>query len=97
MRGHDLETFIGAESIDSQNPQCEGFYSSRVLFDNKAPIKIKQRYDVTQDGTNIVLHAGAMHGISVGAEFLVRVDGESSRHCTGDLGKIIAQEIDAAT
>jgi hypothetical protein len=54
-----------------QNPQCEGIYRSRIVFDGKAPSQRRHLYAINKDN---VMAAGAAHGITEGAIFEVYKD-----------------------
>jgi len=52
-----------------QNPQCEGINRKRRFFDGKAPSRVPRLYRVYKDAQRYTLHAGLIHGLSVGAKF----------------------------
>ncbi|KAJ2926775.1 hypothetical protein H1R20_g10308, partial [Candolleomyces eurysporus] len=57
--------------IEGQNPQCEGFYNNRILFDGKVGPPTRKAYEVRFDskGKIYILEGGKAHGITDGAEF----------------------------
>ncbi|KAI0032857.1 caspase domain-containing protein [Vararia minispora EC-137] len=50
--------------LPAQTPQCEGFNSSRVLFNARAPNAGRALYRVRQRGGGYILEAGSAHGIT---------------------------------
>ena len=77
-----------------QNPQCEGFFRNRWLFDGKVSDKRTTAgfYKIRKsDGETYVIDAGEAAGITVGAEFKVYQNQNS-----GDLlGTVVARELSA--
>ncbi|KAJ2922355.1 hypothetical protein H1R20_g14729, partial [Candolleomyces eurysporus] len=56
--------------IDGQNPQCEGYYRDRILFDSKVrPPTSRRSYEVKLKNNKYTLEGGRAHGITDGAEF----------------------------
>ncbi|RXW22833.1 hypothetical protein EST38_g3034 [Candolleomyces aberdarensis] len=56
--------------IDGQNPQCEGYYRDRILFDSKVrPPTSRHSYEVKLKNNKYTLEGGRAHGITDGAEF----------------------------
>jgi hypothetical protein len=59
----------------SQNPQCEGFHSDRILFDAKVSEPTRKAYEVRLEGRDrYILQAGKVHGITDGAQFTLYRD-----------------------
>jgi hypothetical protein len=77
-----------------QNPQCEGFFQTRILFDGKASIHDRVLYRVRKANNQYVMEAGAAHGITDGAQFGVYKDRESEGT---QLGIIVACQTDPFT
>ncbi|KDR74095.1 hypothetical protein GALMADRAFT_250859 [Galerina marginata CBS 339.88] len=75
LRYRDILTHMDA--IPSQNPQCEGVNQSRFLFDAKVSKPVRLCYNLRLEENEIVLDAGAAHGIANGAEFVVYKDTNS--------------------
>ena len=74
-----------------QNPQCEGFFQTRILFDGKTLRHDRVLYKVRRVNNQYVLEAGAAHGITEGAQFGVYKDRESKGT---QLGIIVARQTD---
>ena len=77
-----------------QNPQCEGFFQTRILFDGKTSRHEPVLYKVRRKDNQYVMEAGAAHGITDGAQFAVYKDRESKGT---QLGIIIARQTDPFT
>ncbi|RXW20807.1 hypothetical protein EST38_g5035 [Candolleomyces aberdarensis] len=60
--------------IDGQNPQCEGFYSDRILFDAKVGPPTRKAFEVSLLQGKYILQAGKAHGITDGAVFTLYRD-----------------------
>ncbi|KDQ61082.1 hypothetical protein JAAARDRAFT_67479 [Jaapia argillacea MUCL 33604] len=67
------------QGITEQNPQCEGFYRNRVLFDAKAQSQGKVLFKVEYDGNEYVMESGTARGIDIGDEFTLYKDPEPSK------------------
>ncbi|KAF8148655.1 hypothetical protein B0H34DRAFT_736447 [Crassisporium funariophilum] len=59
------------DAIPSQNPQCEGVYQNRYLFNAMVSGSRYISYPVREENSQFILDAGAAHGITEGAEFTV--------------------------
>ncbi|VDB92134.1 unnamed protein product [Peniophora sp. CBMAI 1063] len=57
--------------IPKQIPQCEGYYVDRVLFNALSPSKGRVVYPVTQEGGNLIMQAGTIHGLTQDAKFAI--------------------------
>ena len=77
-----------------QNPQCEGIFQTRILFDGKASRHAPVLYKIRRKDDHYVMEAGAAHGITDGAQFVVYKDRESKGT---QLGMIIARQTDPFT
>jgi hypothetical protein len=71
-----------------QNPQCE---DTRTFFDEKASEHVRVLYKVCKVNNQYVMDAGAAHGITDGAQFIVYKDQES---IATRLGITIARQTD---
>ena len=80
--------------LRSQNPQCEGLFQTRILFDGKASGHDRVLYKVRRVDNQYVMAAGTAHGISDGAQFGVYKDRESKGT---QLGIIVARQTDPCT
>ena len=79
-----------------QNPQCEGFFRERLIFNGKAPGKrvasvYYKIHKLEAQGETYVMDAGEAAGISVGAEFEVYKD-QNSGHM---LGTVVVRDLSA--
>jgi hypothetical protein len=80
------------EQID-QNPQCEGTNKKRTLFNAKPGRGNPMAFGLTKmDGGEIVVKAGAIHGVVVGTEFAV-LDPEAESSARKVLGVLIAASV----
>jgi len=64
--------------LPEQNPQCEGYYQDRIIFNSKAPSPRRVLYNVYWESEKYIMDAGSAHGITDGAEFVVFKDREMS-------------------
>ncbi|KAJ6535024.1 caspase domain-containing protein [Mycena capillaripes] len=60
--------------LPMQNPQCEGMYNGRTLFNGQVPSTGRMLYPVYIKEADIVIQAGEAHGIMKGAQFNVFAD-----------------------
>lgn len=71
-----------------QNPQCEGVNRERFIFNKQAQGKRHYFHKIHHaDRETYIMEAGAIHGITIGAEFNVYKDQDDSSHL---LGAVIA-------
>jgi hypothetical protein len=75
--------------ISRQNPQCEGFHRTRIVFDGKAPSQNRHLYAVHKSDEVYAMDAGAAHGITEGAIFEVYKNKHAYSN-TAPLGTITA-------
>ncbi|KIJ63462.1 hypothetical protein HYDPIDRAFT_29274 [Hydnomerulius pinastri MD-312] len=70
--------------LPGQNPQCEGVFQNRILFDSKAPSQDRVLFKICRlgDSEQYVMDAGAAHGITDDARFAVYRDRESALNVT---------------
>jgi hypothetical protein len=64
LNGHPLDLIIL-----SQTPQCEGLNRDRIIFDSKASPTGRVCFPIKMKGAAYEMQAGAVHGITPGAEF----------------------------
>ncbi|KAF8875733.1 caspase domain-containing protein [Gymnopilus junonius] len=63
-------------ALSMQNPQCEGAYKNRIIFDGKVPLHHRIIYKTSLDSRTLKICAGAAHGITAGSKFSIwRNDG----------------------
>ncbi|PVF95447.1 hypothetical protein CPB86DRAFT_788001 [Serendipita vermifera] len=56
--------------VKPQTPRCEGVNRDRFFFDPKPPRQGRTFHEVhVEEGVNVVVRAGAAHGVTKGAEF----------------------------
>ncbi|KAI0317872.1 caspase domain-containing protein [Amylostereum chailletii] len=80
--------------LPGQNPQCEGVNMERVLFNSRAPSKRRNMYRVRQAEGKLTMEAGAVHGITLGSEFVIYASQDS--HSMGvSLGTLMVTNIEA--
>jgi len=82
--------------MSRQNPQCEGFFQTRILFNSKAPGKDRVLYKIRRQSQKWVMDAGAVHGITDGAYFDLYQDRDSTLNGTL-LGTLVVLHTDPLT
>lgn len=76
----------------SQNPQCEGVNQNRFFFNSKAPPVRRFSYPIHLQSSQYIMDAGAVHGVSEGAEFTIFKDQNALINSTS-LGVLVASSI----
>ena len=89
-------TNLNVHSI-RQNPQCEGEFRDRLIFNGKLEASGKRtasvHYKIREEGGRYVIDAGEVAGITVGAEFEVYQDQNFAS--VNLLGTVIVRELSA--
>ncbi|KIJ36101.1 hypothetical protein M422DRAFT_261648 [Sphaerobolus stellatus SS14] len=64
--------------ILEQSPQCEGDNRNRILFNLRPPPAALSHWKIRMNKGNYILHAGAIHGVTVGDEYCIYPSPEAS-------------------